>query len=100
MVGNTEYLQKRNLKESESGNVPALFYAYIAATCHIIYYKRNNCTRESSRINYMRNKCCGGNSLGNLILGIDAGNHTAKVAGDYGIDSYRTAICDWFERNK
>jgi len=47
----------------------------------------------------MRNKCCGGNSLGNLILGIDAGNHTAKVAGDYGIDSYRTAICDWFERD-
>lgn len=37
--------------------------------------------------------------MSNLILGIDAGNHQAKVAGAYGIDSYRTAICDWFERN-
>lgn len=37
--------------------------------------------------------------MSNLILGIDAGNHTAKVAGVYGIDSYRTAICDWFERD-
>lgn len=37
--------------------------------------------------------------MSNLILGIDAGNHTSKVAGDYGIDSYRTAICDWFERD-
>lgn len=37
--------------------------------------------------------------MSNLILGIDAGNHTAKVAGDYGVDSYRTAICDWFERD-
>lgn len=34
-----------------------------------------------------------------LILGIDAGNHMAKVAGEYGIDSYRTAICEWFERD-
>lgn len=37
--------------------------------------------------------------MGKLILGIDAGNHMAKVAGPYGIDSYRTAICDWFERD-
>lgn len=34
-----------------------------------------------------------------LKLGIDAGNYRAKVAGPYGVDSYRTAICDWFERN-
>lgn len=34
-----------------------------------------------------------------LILGIDAGNHNAKVVGEYGVDSYRTAICDWFERD-
>lgn len=34
-----------------------------------------------------------------LNLGIDAGNYRAKVAGPYGVDSYRTAICDWFERN-
>lgn len=37
--------------------------------------------------------------MGHLILGIDAGNHMAKAAGEYGVDSYRTAICDWFERN-
>jgi len=47
----------------------------------------------------MRNKTCGGNQLSNLILGIDAGNHRAKVAGPYGLDSYRTAICEWFERH-
>lgn len=34
-----------------------------------------------------------------LNLGIDAGNYRAKTAGMYGVDSYRTAICDWFERN-
>ncbi|WP_246231537.1 ParM/StbA family protein [Sporosarcina jiandibaonis] len=34
-----------------------------------------------------------------LILGIDAGNHMAKTAGPYGIDSYRTAICDWFKQD-
>lgn len=34
-----------------------------------------------------------------LNLGVDAGNYRAKVAGPYGVDSYRTAICDWFERN-
>ena len=34
-----------------------------------------------------------------LILGIDAGNFRAKVAGPYGVDSYRTAICDWFPRD-
>lgn len=33
-----------------------------------------------------------------LVLGIDAGNYRAKVAGEYGVDTYRTAICDWFER--
>lgn len=37
--------------------------------------------------------------MSELILGIDAGNHRAKVAGKYGVDSYRTAICDWFERD-
>ena len=34
-----------------------------------------------------------------LVLGIDAGNYRAKVAGPYGVDSYRTAICDWFPRD-
>lgn len=34
-----------------------------------------------------------------LLLGIDAGNYNAKVAGAYGVDMYRTAICDWFPRN-
>lgn len=37
--------------------------------------------------------------MSGLILGVDAGNHMAKVAGPYGVDSYRTAICDWFERD-
>lgn len=37
--------------------------------------------------------------MSDLILGVDAGNYMAKVAGPYGIDSYRTAICEWFERN-
>src|SRR5690554_4638402 len=37
--------------------------------------------------------------LSKLILGVDAGNHRAKVAGPFGVDSYRTAICDWFERD-
>lgn len=37
--------------------------------------------------------------MSRLILGIDAGNYMAKVAGPYGMDSYRTAICDWFERD-
>lgn len=35
----------------------------------------------------------------NLTLGVDAGNYSAKVAGAYGVDTYRTAICDWFPRN-
>jgi len=34
-----------------------------------------------------------------LILGIDAGNHRGKVAGPFGVDSFKTNICDWFERN-
>lgn len=37
--------------------------------------------------------------MGRLILGIDAGNHKAKVVGPYGVDIFRTAVCDWFERN-
>ncbi len=34
-----------------------------------------------------------------LILGVDAGNYNAKTAGPHGLDTYRTAICDWFERD-
>lgn len=33
------------------------------------------------------------------ILGIDAGNNKAKTAGRYGVDSYKTNICNWFERD-
>ncbi|MEO4053823.1 ParM/StbA family protein [Solibacillus sp. CAU 1738] len=36
--------------------------------------------------------------MNKLILGIDAGNHMAKVVGPHGIDIFRTNICDWFER--
>lgn len=34
-----------------------------------------------------------------LILGIDAGNHKAKIVGQFGCDSFKTNICDWFERD-
>lgn len=34
-----------------------------------------------------------------LLIGVDAGNYRAKIAGPFGVDSYRTAICDWFERD-
>lgn len=34
-----------------------------------------------------------------LLIGVDAGNYRAKIAGPYGVDAYRTAICDWFERD-
>lgn len=37
--------------------------------------------------------------MSELILGIDAGNNGAKVAGPYGIDISKTAICGWFERD-
>lgn len=33
------------------------------------------------------------------MIGIDAGNYMAKTAGPYGTDIYRTAICDWFQRD-
>ena len=32
-------------------------------------------------------------------MGIDAGNHKAKVVGPFGVDSFKTNICDWFERD-
>ena len=34
-----------------------------------------------------------------LILGVDAGNHKGKVCGPFGIDSFKSNICDWFERD-
>ena len=34
-----------------------------------------------------------------LILGVDAGNYMGKVIGPYGADSFRTNICEWFERD-
>lgn len=37
--------------------------------------------------------------MSKLIIGVDAGNYRAKVAGPYGVDAYRTSICDWFERD-
>jgi len=37
--------------------------------------------------------------MSTLILGIDAGNYSAKTAGPHGYDTYRTAICDWFARD-
>lgn len=37
--------------------------------------------------------------MSGIILGIDAGNHTAKIAGPFGVDSFRTTICEWFERD-
>lgn len=37
--------------------------------------------------------------ISTLILGCDAGNHKSKIAGIYGVDSYKTNICNWFERD-
>lgn len=37
--------------------------------------------------------------INHLILGCDAGNHKNKIAGVYGVDSYKTNICNWFERD-
>ncbi|UAW07774.1 hypothetical protein PVJ1_00040 [Psychrobacillus phage PVJ1] len=37
--------------------------------------------------------------MGKLILGADAGNHTGKFVGQYGEDSFKTNICNWFERD-
>lgn len=34
-----------------------------------------------------------------LLLGIDAGNFKAKVASVHGVDSFKTNICGWFERD-
>lgn len=34
-----------------------------------------------------------------LILGIDAGSHTAKIIGPFGTDSFLSNVCDWFERD-
>lgn len=34
-----------------------------------------------------------------LVLGIDAGNHKGKVVGPFGVDEFKTNICDWFERD-
>ena len=33
------------------------------------------------------------------MLGVDAGNHKGKVVGPFGVDSFKTNICDWFERD-
>lgn len=41
----------------------------------------------------------GDRKLDKIILGIDAGNHKAKVVGQFGVDSFKTNICDWFERD-
>lgn len=37
--------------------------------------------------------------MSELILGLDAGNFSVKVAGLYGTLSFSSAICDWFERD-
>jgi plasmid segregation protein ParM len=37
--------------------------------------------------------------MNTLILGVDAGNHSAKVVGPFGVDSFKTNICDWFKRD-
>ncbi|GAA0491435.1 hypothetical protein GCM10008986_16940 [Salinibacillus aidingensis] len=33
-----------------------------------------------------------------MILGIDAGNHRVKASGPFGVRSFYSNICDWFER--
>lgn len=34
-----------------------------------------------------------------IILGVDSGSFKAKVVGEYGIDTFKTNICDWFVRD-
>lgn len=34
-----------------------------------------------------------------LILGVDAGNYMGKVVGCYGEETFRTSLCEWFERD-
>lgn len=34
-----------------------------------------------------------------LLLGVDAGNHSGKVMGMYGTDTYLTTICEWFPQD-
>lgn len=34
-----------------------------------------------------------------LKLGIDPGNYKGKTVGPFGVDSFKSNICDWFERN-
>lgn len=34
-----------------------------------------------------------------LILGIDAGSYMVKVCGPFGVDKFRSNVCDWFERD-
>lgn len=33
------------------------------------------------------------------MIGVDPGNYWGKTAGIYGVDIYRTAICDWFQQD-
>lgn len=37
--------------------------------------------------------------MNSLVLGVDAGNHKSKIAGIHGVDSFKTNICGWFERD-
>lgn len=37
--------------------------------------------------------------MSELVVGVDGGNYEGKTVGPYGSDIYRTAVCDWFERN-
>lgn len=37
--------------------------------------------------------------LKRLVLGFDAGNHMGKVVGPFGVDTFKTNICDWFEQD-
>lgn len=34
-----------------------------------------------------------------LVLGLDLGNYEGKTAGVFGVDSFKTNICGWFERD-
>lgn len=37
--------------------------------------------------------------MSDLILGMDAGNHGVKMASEYGVAMYSSAICNWFSRD-
>ena len=41
----------------------------------------------------------GGGRILSIILGVDSGSFKAKVVGEYGVDTFKTNVCEWFVRD-